>query len=364
MRRAGITLGRPPADRILRQSTFVDFCRECDGCVNGLCRGVAVGSIRLRGKGSFCQGFSPVRLAAVLVLVLMLLMVSPPARAEAVHEREAPRLIEIVDEIATVIGEQSRQNLYLYSGGIAILLILLLVARRTVRRKRDRSQRGGLTDTTTTLPVAGMWTDDNSTQPPAMTREAADDIPDVPRAWAEAYGTGGQSSLSSLATVDPVVLAETLTEMGAYEPAIVLLTRHIRETERPAPPAWLVLFDLYARTQRFRQYTALAEGFHALFNAAAPSWDALHTEQHKQLEDYPELIGKVQRLWGLPTCRAFLESLLYDDRGGVRQGFMINAYRDILLLIEVIDGLAEMKAEEDHARGLALRQASMSTGRT
>lgn len=322
-----------------------------------------MGSIGLRDKERLCQGLSLARQAAVLALVLMLIMGSPPLRAEVVHEREAPRLIEIVDEITTVIGEQSRQNLYLYSGGIAVLLALLIVARRTVRRNRHRRSRGGLSETTVTLPVAGMWTDDESTRPPALTPEAADDIPDVPRAWAEAYGTENESALTLSGAVDPVVLAETLTEMGSYEPAIVLLTRHIRDTERPAPAAWLILFDLYARTQRFRQYTALAEGFHALFNAAAPSWDALHTEQHKQLEDYPQLIGKVQRLWGLPTCRSFLESLLYDDRGGVRQGFMINAYRDILLLIEVIDGLAQMKVEEDHARELARREATLSAGR-
>jgi len=289
-------------------------------------------------------------------------MGSPTARAQSDQgpSAEAPRLLEIIEEITTVVGEQSRQNLYLYSGGIAVLLILLIVARRTVRRNRER---GGLIETTTTLPVAGIWTDDNSTSPPALTREAADDIPDVPRAWADAYGTGDQSSLPLSTGMDPVVLAETLTEMGSYEPAIALLTSHIRDTERPAPAAWLILFDLYARTQRFRQYTALAEGFHALFNAAAPSWEALRTEQHKQLEDYPQLIGKVQRLWGLPTCRSFLESLLYDDRGGVRQGFMINAYRDILLLIEVIDGLAEMKIEEEYASELAKRASTLSAGR-
>jgi len=146
---------------------------------------------------------------------------------------------------------------------------------------------------------------------------------------------------------DLVQQATLMCTLANYPEAISMLTRHIRETEKPAPKAWLMLFDLYAKTARMDQYANLAQGFRILFNAEVPSWNRQLTEASKSLEAYPQVMTKVQRLWGLPSCRAFLESLLYDDRGGNRQGFMLTAYSDIIFLLEVIDAQAALNREQE-----------------
>lgn len=149
---------------------------------------------------------------------------------------------------------------------------------------------------------------------------------------------------------DLVQQATLMCTLANYPEAISMLTRHIRETEKPAPKAWLMLFDLYAKTARMDQYANLAQGFRILFNAEVPSWNRQLAEASKPLEAYPQVMTKVQRLWGLPSCRAFLESLLYDDRGGNRQGFMLTAYSDIIFLLEVIDAQAGLNTDEEERR--------------
>jgi len=136
-----------------------------------------------------------------------------------------------------------------------------------------------------------------------------------------------------------------LQTLGDYGAAIAILTRHIRETEKPAPKAWLMLFDLFAKTERQDQYENLAKGFRILFNAEIPSWSSQKTEASKTLEEYPQVMEKAQRLWGLPSCKSFLDSLLVDDRGGARKGFMLPAYTDILFLLDIID-VEELMARE------------------
>ena len=144
---------------------------------------------------------------------------------------------------------------------------------------------------------------------------------------------------------DVVTQAELLTHLGETKQAILLLSRHIREHEKPAPKAWLMLFELYVKTGRETHYKSLGDGFRVLFNAEVPPWSANPDALSKDLEQYPLVMEKVQQLWGIPTCRGFLDSLLHDDRGGSRQGFMFPAYVDILFLIETIDLLDVMKSD-------------------
>ena len=156
---------------------------------------------------------------------------------------------------------------------------------------------------------------------------------------------------------DVVTQAELLEHLGETKKAILLLSRHIRENEKPAPKAWLMLFQLYVKTGRETHYKALADGFRVLFNADVPPWSESTGGGSKDLEHYPQVIGKVQQLWGMPSCRAFLDSLLRDDRGGSRQGFLLGAYSDILFLVEIIDLLAAIKGESEERRSIELKLA-------
>jgi hypothetical protein len=157
---------------------------------------------------------------------------------------------------------------------------------------------------------------------------------------------------------DMIQQAELMVTLENYPIAISMLTRHIQETEKPVPKAWLLLFELYLKTGKRDQYDNLAKGFRALFNARVPSWDDQLADDARGLESYTAVVGKLQRLWGLPSCRDFLESLLYDDRGGARQGFTLTAYAEILFLIETIETAATIDEEEEERRRVELKMQS------
>ena len=151
---------------------------------------------------------------------------------------------------------------------------------------------------------------------------------------------------------DVLTQADLLVQLGDPKEAMNLLSRHIRETESPGPQVWLMLLDLYRSTGREAQYNTLGEGFRALFNAQVPPW-SLNAAADRALEDYPQVTLKLQGLWPNAECRAYLEALLNDDRGGSRQGFSLTAYREILFLVEVLESRGVIDHEDDERAEIA-----------
>ena len=144
---------------------------------------------------------------------------------------------------------------------------------------------------------------------------------------------------------DTVTQAELLVQLGDPKEAMGLLARHIRETEKPGPSVWLMLLGLYQSTGREAQYNALAEGFRTLFNADVPPWATTADAAARDLESYPQVMKRVRETWPRRECRNYLEGLLTDDRGGSRQGFTLAAYRELLFLVEILEGLAQLAQE-------------------
>ena len=135
--------------------------------------------------------------------------------------------------------------------------------------------------------------------------------------------------------------AQVYVDLGRSDQAIEILRDHIehQQSERDSPAAWLMIFDLYRRTNNRAGYDELAPQFRTHFNGRMPDWDNYGHELALDdgLEAFPHLVAVLQRDWGTPEARKFLEELLYDNRGGSRLGFSLAAYRDILLLLQVHD---------------------------
>ncbi len=138
--------------------------------------------------------------------------------------------------------------------------------------------------------------------------------------------------------------AQVFVDLGLNDQAITVLHEHIthHSAERPSPAVWLMLFDLLRRTNRRADYDALVPQFRSHFNGRMPDWESYGTELALDdgLEAFPHLVARIERDWGSPDARKFLEELLYDNRGGSRLGFSLAAYRDLLLLMQIHDHLA------------------------
>ena len=61
---------------------------------------------------------------------------------------------------------------------------------------------------------------------------------------------------------------------------------------------------------------------------------------------FPHVLECIARLWPTAACRVYLEGLLYDDRGGQRQGFSRRTYHDLLFLIALLDVVHPLEAAQ------------------
>ena len=143
-------------------------------------------------------------------------------------------------------------------------------------------------------------------------------------------------------------LSHVTEEAGVYlafnrgDRAVEVLREHIRATPQSLPAAWLMLLDLYHAQGDESEFRALAEQFHAQFNAQTPTWDAYRplAQSDRGLEAFPHLVRQLVQAWGKPECRGFLDDLLHENRNGRRTGFSITAYEDIIFLRQLADTLS------------------------
>lgn len=98
-----------------------------------------------------------------------------------------------------------------------------------------------------------------------------------------------------------------------------------------------MLLDLYRQTGRHSEFADVSQRFHLEFNAETLAWDQTSPVHDAGLAAFPHLIHRIRDDWGKPEARAYIEELLYDNRGGSRIGFSLPAFRDLLLLHSIID---------------------------
>ena len=171
----------------------------------------------------------------------------------------------------------------------------------------------------------------------------------------------GKPKLPGRESVDALAVSELshVTEearvfraLGHNERAIEVLHEHIRRSPRSMPAAWLMLLDLYHATENRSDFRDLADEFHTHFNVEAPPWEAFGSDEAivtGGIESFPHVEQQVVALWRKPGCRAYLERLLHDNREGRRNGFPLQAYADILLLLQVLDAPVDVDIDGDLA---------------
>ncbi|MFT5532371.1 MAG: pilus assembly protein FimV [Burkholderiaceae bacterium] len=127
---------------------------------------------------------------------------------------------------------------------------------------------------------------------------------------------------------DPVRAIEILEPYGKLE-----------QPESPMP--WLFLLDLYLESHDQSRYEELRERTIHTFNTRIPAWNEISDiTPRMSLEDFPHVVDRICALWETDHVIAYLESLLLDNRGGVRRGFDIEVYQEVLLLMAMAKELS------------------------
>lgn len=134
--------------------------------------------------------------------------------------------------------------------------------------------------------------------------------------------------------------ADFFVVLGQDEAAIDLLLAHVRSPGATTPLPYLKLLEIYQRRGEHIEYERVRKHFNTQFKTSAPAWNE-DLEQGPRLDDYPSVMGRLQKSWALPeqaleTLRASLV-----DRAEPAKPFTLPAYRELLLLYAVARDLAE-----------------------
>lgn len=151
------------------------------------------------------------------------------------------------------------------------------------------------------------------------------------------FPSGLRQALPSAEEIlDEIQQAEFWMDMQQPQRAIEILESNWGSDRPTSPLPWLYLFDLYRTVGDKDKYLELTERFEQIFNGKVISWEEKDLPQHQRgLEDFPVLLKKITQLWRTDQIVPFMENLLVDDRDGRRQGFDLNAFRDILFLTNI-----------------------------
>ena len=118
--------------------------------------------------------------------------------------------------------------------------------------------------------------------------------------------------------------------LGQAHSAIDLLLGHVRGSGGTSALPYFKLLEIYREQGDEEAYERTRERFNQRFNVHAPDWSG-DLASGRQLENYPEVLQRLQRAWPQPIrAVAEMESLLL--RRADLEPFDPPAYRDLLML--------------------------------
>lgn len=125
--------------------------------------------------------------------------------------------------------------------------------------------------------------------------------------------------------------------LGQEQSAIDLLLSHVRGTGGTNALPYVKLLEIYRSQGDDEAYERTGERFNQRFNAFAPDWGG-DLASGRLLEDYPEVVQRLQRAWLQPLrAVAELDALLL--RRADLEPFDLPAYRDVLMLHALVRDL-------------------------
>lgn len=128
--------------------------------------------------------------------------------------------------------------------------------------------------------------------------------------------------------------AEFWMLLNDSERAIAILEPYAEVKNPLSPVPWIYLLDLYRAVGAREKYDALGWRITKVFNTRVPSWnEEVDYASARSLQDYPHVQEAVLDLWEGDYIVPYLESLLFDDRDGLRTGFDLPVYRELIHLI-------------------------------
>lgn len=150
--------------------------------------------------------------------------------------------------------------------------------------------------------------------------------------------------------------AKIYVNINRQREAIMLLKSQIQSTPKTSLHHWLALLDIYRQTNQKEEFLDYARQLHQTFNVMLPTWDnsPLPMVVATSLEEFPHVMEHIIELWTYcdmdeektAETKAYLDTLLTDNRDSERAGFGLEVLQEIMLLRDLLD-MREKLAHED-----------------
>ncbi|BCB27952.1 hypothetical protein SKTS_28380 [Sulfurimicrobium lacus] len=136
--------------------------------------------------------------------------------------------------------------------------------------------------------------------------------------------------------------AEVFLLLGRMDMAIGVLRHHVEANEAAPAHVWMSLLDVLHAQGLRQEFEKLAAEIRGRFNVTLPTWEDANTRSNELtgLEHFPHLFAKVTAQWNgadYLDCLDYLHSLTQDNRNGERGGLHLEAFRELLILIGVLE---------------------------
>ena len=136
--------------------------------------------------------------------------------------------------------------------------------------------------------------------------------------------------------------AEVFLLLGRMDMAIGVLRHHVEANEAAPAHVWMSLLDVLHAQGLRQEFEKLAPEIRGRFNVALPTWEDANARSNEMtgLEHFPHLFAKITAQWNSPDyleCLGYLHSLTQDNRNGERGGLHLEAFRELLMLIGVLE---------------------------
>ena len=142
--------------------------------------------------------------------------------------------------------------------------------------------------------------------------------------------------------------AEVFLLLGRMDMAIGVLRHHVEANDAAPANVWMSLLDVLHAQGLRQEFEKLAAEIRERFNVALPTWEGANARSNELtgLEHFPHLFAKITAHWSSPDCLDYLRSLTQDNRNGERGGFHLEAFRELLMLIGVLENREKMAAPQ------------------
>lgn len=254
-----------------------------------------------------------------------------------------------------MLAEQKSR--WLQNLSIAIGLIVLLATANWLRRKVMRNRLHKEQDQWFEAEYNADAKDETTDLPASKTSATKANIFDDSFFDQPSYGQpqGYGSFLSNPTSIEDEASddhenilenADVFIEHGRPALAIQLLQNHLSDFPSESPKIWLKLLKLIAAEGSKSEYEQAVSDCAQYFNIKLPSFAESIDEDCSSIEDFQNIVARLQGIWGSPFALSFLNDLIYNKQSQPIEGFPPSTFEDLFFLKQMAELLSTNNVKE------------------